>query len=305
MRTWRDDSRRTPPDRQGGGRPHGRGVARGCGARFRVARAGVALVAAAVGLACGTASEDEEVRLGRETARQVSAQMPPLDDPVVAGYVDSLGSAIARRTARAGLAWHFAVVDTDVINAFALPGGYVFVNRGLIARARTMSELAGVLAHEVEHVVRRHSVEQLRKAQRTQTGVSLVCSVTGWCEGAAARVGLQVGGSLLFARFGREAEREADAGAFGNVVRAGIDPRGMRTFFAQLAAEEEAGGGGGRVGAWFADHPGTGERVAEIERLLGAVPPDELAALRADDAGYQRVRARLAALPPAAAPTDR
>ena len=276
----------------------------------RALRYGLASLAAATGLACTTASEDEEVRIGRETAQQVNAQLPLLGDPLVAAYVDSLGSAIARRTSRGDLAWHFAVVNTDVVNAFALPGGYVYVNRGLLERARTMSELAGVLGHEVEHVVRRHSVEQMLKAQRAQTGVSLVCTLTNVCEGAAAQIGIQVAGSLLFARFGREDEREADAGAFQNVVRAGIDPRGMRTFFRTLAAEERASGGGADVvGAWFADHPGTVDRVAEIERMLAALSADELAALRADDDGYRRVRERLAALPaappPPAAPPGR
>lgn len=252
-------------------------------------------------LACGEPSEDEEVRLGREGAEQVSAQLPMLADPVVDGYVDSLGTAIARRTARADIDWHFAVVNTDVVNAFALPGGFIFVNRGLIERAETMGELAGVLAHEVEHVVRRHSVDQMQKAQRARTGVSLVCSLTNICEGTAAQIGIQVGGSLLFARFGRAAEQEADSGAFRNVIRAGIDPRGMRTFFGQLAAEERRAGGGDPVSAWFADHPGTGDRIADIERLLALVPEEKLAPLRADDAGYRLVRARLAALPPAPA----
>jgi predicted Zn-dependent protease len=274
--------------------------------RSRV-RPALACLGAAAALACGPTSEDDEVRLGREAAAQVTAQLPILDDPLVTAYVDSLGTAIARGTTRGDLAWHFAVVDTDVVNAFALPGGYIFVNRGLLDRAATMSELAGVLAHEVEHVVLRHGVEQARKAQRAQTGVSVVCSLTNVCERAGAQIGIQVAGSLLFARFGREAEREADAGAFANVRRAGIDPRGMRTFFGRLAAAERESGGGALVGAWFADHPGTGDRIAEIERMLAEVPPAELASQPADDAGYRRMRERLAALPaaPRAAPPGR
>jgi predicted Zn-dependent protease len=248
---------------------------------------------------CGDASEDEEVRLGQEAAQEVEAQLPLLDDPLVTAYVDSLGTAIARQTARRDLTWRFAVVNTNVVNAFALPGGFIYVNRGLLERAQTMSELAGVLGHEVEHVVRRHSIEQMQKAQRAETGVTLVCALTNVCSGAGAQIGIQVAGSLLFARFGRDAEREADAGAFANVQRAGIDPRGMRSFFRKLAAEEQAAGGGGMVGAWFTDHPGTEDRVAEITRMLGEVSADELASLAADDAGYRRVRARLAALPAA------
>ena len=274
--------------------------------RVRVRSLGAWLGALAV-LGCGPASEDEEARLGRDAAAEVDAQLPLLDDPVVTAYVDSLGRAIARQTARGDLAWRFAVVNTDVVNAFALPGGYIYVNRGLIDRAETMSELAGVLGHEVEHVVRRHGVDQAQKAQRAQTGVGLVCSLTNVCEGAGAQVGIQVAGSLLLARFGRAAEREADAGAFATVRRAGIDPRGMRTFFGRLAAEEGAAGRGAAVvTAWFADHPGTGDRIAEIERMLAAVPPAELASQRADDDGYQRMRERLAALPaPPPAPARR
>ena len=271
-------------------------------------RAVCAVLGALAALACGPTSDDEEARLGRDAAAQIDAELPLLDDPVVTAYVDSLGTAIARRTARGDLAWRFAVVNTDVVNAFALPGGYVYVNRGLIDRAATMSELAGVLGHEVEHVVRRHGVDQAQKAQRAQTGVGVVCALTNVCEGVGAQVGIQVAGSLLLARFGREAEREADAGAFANVRRAGIDPRGMRTFFGRLAAAEQRAGGAAAVGAWFADHPGTGDRIAEIERMLAAVPPAELGAQRADDAGYQRVRERLAALPappPSAAPPRR
>ncbi len=257
------------------------------------------LIAAAALVACGDATEDEEVALGRQAAAEIEAQLPLLEDPVVPAYVDSLGRAIAGRTARADLGWRFAVVNTAVVNAFALPGGFIYVNRGLLERADTMSELAGVLAHEVEHVVRRHSVEQMQKAQRTQTGVSLVCSLTNACEGAGARIGIQVAGSLLFARFGRDAEREADAGAFANVRRAGVDPRGTRSFFEKLAAEEREAGAGGAVGAWFADHPGTADRIAEIERMLAEVPADELASYQDDDDGFRRVRERLASLPPA------
>ena len=95
--------------------------------------------------------------------------------PSVDGYVNSLGQSIASRTSRADLQWQFAVVNTDVINAFALPGGFVYVNRGVLARASNESELAGVLAHEIEHVVRRHSVKQMEQAQQANVGVGLVC----------------------------------------------------------------------------------------------------------------------------------
>ncbi len=278
-------------------------------ARSRIAAtsrlaAALAVLGPAVGslAACGPVSQDQEVALGTQSAQQVNAQLPMLTDPLVDAYVDSLGRAIASRTSRADLAWHFAVVNTDVVNAFALPGGYIYVNRGVLTRARTMSELAGVLGHEIEHVVLRHSVRQMQKTQEAQAGVTIACMLTKVCTHPAAQAGINLAGTLAFARFSRTDERQADEGGFQNVLRAGIDPAGMLTFFETLAATEQAAGGGpSRVSAWFTDHPGTEDRIADIRRMLAAVPPADRQALATDDAGYRAVRARLRTLPPAPA----
>ena len=262
----------------------------------------VTLASGAAG--CGPVSQDQEVQLGADAARHVSAQLPLLADPLVDAYVDSLGRAIASRTARADLAWHFAVVNTDVVNAFALPGGYVYVNRGVLARARTMSELAGVLGHEIEHVVRRHSVRQMQQTQEAQVGVGIVCQLTTVCSHANARAGINLAGTLVFAKFSRADEQQADSGGFENVRRAGVDPTGMLTFFETLAAAEAAAGGGpSRVRAWFTDHPGTPTRITDIRRLLASVPVAERQGLATDDPGYAAVRARLQTLPPPVDPT--
>lgn len=264
----------------------------------------LALLGPAVGAlpGCGPVSQDQEVQLGADAAQRVSAQLPMLTDPLVDAYVDSLGRAIATRTARADLAWHFAVVNTEVVNAFALPGGYVYVDRGVLTHARTMSELAGVLGHEIEHVVLRHSVRQMQQTQEAQAGVTIACLLTKLCTHSAAQVGINLAGTLAFAKFSRTDERQADEGGFQNVIRAGIDPAGMLTFFETLAAAEQAAGGApSRVSAWFTDHPGTEDRIADIRRLLAAVPPAERQALATDDPGYQAVRARLRTLPSAPA----
>lgn len=268
--------------------------------RKRIVRGVIAAVCCASVAGCGPASQDEEVQIGAQEAQRINAQLPMLDDPVVAGFVDSLGRAIAARTSRADLQWHFAVVNTPVVNAFALPGGYIYVNRGVLEHARSMDELAGVLGHEIEHVVLRHSVRQMQKAQEAQTGVSIVCSLTRICEHTAAQVGIQVAGSLAFAKFSRQDEQAADSGGFQNVVASGIDPKGMLTFFEKLANEEQrAGGNAAAVIPWFTDHPGTQDRIAEIERMLETVPPSERRRLVADTPEYQAMRERLASLPPA------
>ncbi|HST08356.1 MAG TPA: M48 family metalloprotease, partial [Gemmatimonadaceae bacterium] len=112
-------------------------------------------IAAAVLLAgCGVSTQ-QEVQMGQQEAQQVSQQLPMVQDAYIQNYVNALGQRIASRTSRADLQWQFQVVNSDVVNAFALPGGFVYVNRGVLSRASNMSEIAGVLGHEIEHVVKR------------------------------------------------------------------------------------------------------------------------------------------------------
>jgi predicted Zn-dependent protease len=266
----------------------------------RGARSLTAVVAVAAAVGCASAvSQQEEVQIGQQTAAQVNAQLPMLRDAAIDGYVNSLGRSIASRTSRADLEWQFAVVNTDVINAFALPGGFVYVNRGVLARASNESELAGVLAHEIEHVVQRHSVKQMEQAQNANIGVTLACVLTRVCENQAAAAAIQVGGTAYFAKNSRDDEVQADEGGFQNMIRAGINPRGMLTFFQKLLAEEGSGGGG--VNAWFADHPGTQDRIADIQRMLDATPAAQLSSLRTDSPQFQAMKRRLAQLRPAPA----
>jgi predicted Zn-dependent protease len=122
--------------------------------------------------ACGV-SQQQEVQIGQQESAQIQQQLPLVQDAVINQYVTSLGNQIASHTSRADLQWQFYVVNTDVVNAFALPGGIVYVNRGVLERADRMDELAGVMGHEIEHVVRRHSVKQMEQMQGANVGVAL------------------------------------------------------------------------------------------------------------------------------------
>ncbi len=137
------------------------------------------LCAAVAGCAVST---QQEVQMGQQYSSQLNTTLPVIHDAEVDRYVNQLGDSIAHLTGRGDLDWHFFVVNTDVVNAFALPGGYIYVNRGVIERADKMDELAGVIGHEIGHVVKRHSVKQMQQQQGAKVGVALTCVLTNVCE---------------------------------------------------------------------------------------------------------------------------
>lgn len=251
-------------------------------------------------LAACSVSQDQEVALGRRNAEQVNAQLPLVTDAAVTGYVQQLGTTIARTTSRADLDWRFFVVDSKEVNAFALPGGFIYVNRGLIERAGSLDELAGALGHEIGHVVRRHSVQQMEKASGANIAVGLTCTLTRLCESNVARAAINVGGAALFARYSRHDEAEADSEAVVNVVRAGIDPRGIPRLFERLMEERRREPA--RIEAFFASHPLEEDRIRETERMISEIDPATLRGLSHDTPTYHEFQARLRALPPSPEP---
>ena len=254
--------------------------------------------AAALGVsACGV-SQQQEVQIGQQESAQIQQQLPLVQDAVINQYVTSLGNQIASHTSRADLQWQFYVVNTDVVNAFALPGGIVYVNRGVLERADRMDELAGVMGHEIEHVVRRHSVKQMEQMQGANVGVALACTLTNICSNQAAAAAINVGGTAIFAKFSRADEVQADEGGFQNVINAGISPEGMLSFFQKLLAEEQQSNNS-NVSSWFSDHPGTQDRIADIQRMLAQVPASQLRSLTTDTQAFQSMKRRVMSLPPA------
>jgi len=245
-------------------------------------------------------SQQQEVDLGASTAAQVSAELPLLRDEAVVRYISALGAQLTQVTDTRDLTWHFTVVDSKEVNAFALPGGWIYVNRGLIERASSMSELAGVMAHEIGHVTRRHSVEQMQQAQGADAGVVLLCTLTKVCESGAGQAAVGVGGSALFAKFSRSDEAEADAEAVATTVKAGISPYGIPSMFRVLLAERRTNPGA--LDAFFASHPLEEDRIAHTEAQIATYPASELQKLSKDTPAFQSFRRRLLAMPPSPAP---
>jgi predicted Zn-dependent protease len=258
---------------------------------------GIAITCSLV--ACGI-SQQQEVQMGQEYAQQINAQLPIVRDPELNRYINVLGDSIARLTSRRDLDWQFFIVDAKEVNAFAVPGGFVYVNRGLIERADQMDELAGVLGHEIGHVVRRHTVKQMEKAQGANVGVTLACILTSICNSQIAGAAINIAGGAVFARFSRQDEAEADAEGFNNVVRAGISPVGMVTMFQKLIAERKSRPGA--VESWFLTHPLEEDRIQAIQARINQLSRSQLASLGTDTRNFHSFKSRLQSLPPSPPP---
>ena len=252
-----------------------------------------ALAATLAGCAVST---QQEVELGANYASQINNQLPMVTDPEIVRYINLLGDSIAELSDERNLDWHFYVVDSREVNAFAVPGGFIYVNRGLIERTTKMSQLAGVLGHEIGHVIERHSVKQMQKAQGANMGLTLACVLTRVCESGVTQAAVQVGGGALFASFSRSDEAEADQVGIEYVTRAGIDPRGIPEMFRILIRERDNQPSGG-IDAWFRTHPMEEDRVAATERAIARIPAATLNRLTQDSPRYQTIKRRLTALP--------
>jgi beta-barrel assembly-enhancing protease len=244
--------------------------------------------------ACGISTQ-QEVQMGQQEAANINRQLPLVTDPEANRYMNLLGDQIASRTSRADLDWRFYIVDSREVNAFAVPGGFIYVNRGLIERTENMTELAGVLGHEIGHVVRRHTVRQMEKAQGANIGVTLACVLTNVCNSQIAQAGINIAGTAVFAKFSRSDENEADIEAVNNTTRAGISPRGIVTMFEKLIAERKQGRSA--VAGWFATHPGEEERIVAAQANINRIPAATLRSLTTNTTNYNNFRARIRSLP--------
>ncbi|HEY0020383.1 MAG TPA: M48 family metallopeptidase [Longimicrobium sp.] len=269
---------------------------------FRRTAAAACLCGAGVAAGCAPAvSTQQEVALGADYSAQINRQMPMLNDQATLNYVNQIGSQLAAIADPRGIRYHFYVVNSDVVNAFALPGGYVYLNRGLIERADNVSELAGVLAHEIGHVAERHSIEQLQRAQNANLGLNVLYGVLlGRNPSGVEQTAVQLGGGAMFAGYGRDAEREADRVGVAYLVRAGYNPNGMATFFEELLSMQQRQPS--RVEQWFSTHPTTQERVNNTRAIIAQTPGAQGGNLTTDTRAFQSFRSRVASLP---APPDR
>jgi predicted Zn-dependent protease len=258
----------------------------------------LACLGAAMLAACGV-SQQQEVEMGASNAAQIDTMLPLVRDAAINSYINTLGNELAHVTDTRNLTWHFTVVDSKEVNAFAIPGGWIYVNRGLIERAQNMSQVAGVLGHEIGHVTLRHTVEQMQQQQEVGMSEILACTLTKVCQGATATA-VDVANSALFARFSRTDEAEADAEGVKTTIRAGIDPRGIPEMFHILLEERKSNPSA--VDAFFASHPLEEARIQATQDQIAQYPADKLKGLTKDTPEFQAFRSRLQSLPPSPPP---
>lgn len=268
-------------------------------ARLPVAarHAGTVVACAALVVSCATnpvtgrrqlalISESQEIAMGREADKDVSESIGLYPDDRLQQYVQGLGSSIAARTERPGLPWTFRVVDDAAVNAFAIPGGFVYVTRGIMAYLNSEAELAAVLGHEIGHVTARHSVVQISQQQLAQMGLiaGMIASPKVAQFGGLAQMGL----GLMFLKFSRQDESEADRLGFRYMLGDGYDPREMVEVFRMLeGVSSQEVGAQGRLPQWLSSHPDPENRQAWASRSVASLNRD-LSGLKVARAPYVR-----------------
>ncbi|MGH9803889.1 MAG: M48 family metalloprotease, partial [Candidatus Acidiferrales bacterium] len=217
-------------------------------------------------------NQKQDVELGREASVDAEKQLPLLNDKRVDDYLNRLGQRLARVAPGYKYPYQFKAVNQNEINAFALPGGFLYLNRGTIEAAANESELAGVMAHEISHVALRHGTNQLSKAVLAQAPLALLGGALGGggsVVGSLAQLGIQVGFTGVFLKFSRTAETQADVLGTQILYDAGMDPQAMADFFSTLEKQSK----GGRPPEFFSSHPNPENRQKRIKEEIKNLGP--------------------------------
>ena len=235
-------------------------------------------------------SLNKEVNMGRQLAADVDRQGKFIDDPVVTEYVNRVGQNLALHS-DAKIPFTIKVLDSDDVNAFALPGGFLYVNKGAILAADSEAELAGVMAHEIAHVAARHGVEQASKATLANYAMIPLIFMTGGL-GYIAYQAAQIGVPLTFLKFSRNVETEADKLGAQYLWAAGYDPNNFLSFFEKLEKKEKRKPG--TLSKLFGSHPPTPDRIVKVHDLLAKFPDRDEYTISTSE--FTRVKGRLLAI---------
>ncbi len=236
-------------------------------------------------------SPQQDVEMGRQSAQQILHETPMLNDPPTVAYIQQLGAKLAAKASGERFPYQFQVVATREINAFALPGGFLFINAGTITAARNEGELVGVVAHEIAHAALRHGTNQASKQQLAQMGLGILGTIASIGSdnpnmGQAINTIGGLGANMLFLKYGRAAEKQADLEGARIMAEAGYDPRDMASFFKTLQSQ-----GGQGVPEMLSDHPDPGNRIQYINEAIPKLPviPNPVRT----SPGFEQIKSRL------------
>ena len=244
-------------------------------------------------------SVEQEIEIGRETNAEVRKQVPEVRDSQVTAYIRNIGERLARQASGPKYPYTFSMADYREINAFALPGGPIWIHRGVLHAATNESQVAGVLAHEVAHVAQRHAASQLTKGMMANLGLGLLGAVLGnGAGGSAAQAAAAFMTNGIFMKFSRDDEREADQVGLQLLRRAGWDARGMVELFEIL--QREAQRNPSSVETFFSSHPSPQDRIQRLQGEVARRPGGTR-----DSQQFQAIKARLQKMaPPRPMPTE-
>jgi len=250
-----------------------------------------------------TFNDGEEMAMGRKAAEETDKQMVLLDAPLLTAYLNNLGQKVARASRRTQLQYSFKIVNSGSVNAFSLPGGYIYVHRGLLGFVLNESELAGVVAHEVGHIVAYHSMNDVARRYWVDRGMYELQKAGLLSDQQMVDMLQRYGGPMLLfvdRKFSREEESEADMLGMYNAIRAGYDPQGLISALARLS---NFTGNPTLVEGLLMNHPLPGERVKALRAELQQNPPPK--GLEKDSLAFRTARLQLKALPPPPPPKKR
>ncbi len=231
-------------------------------------------------------SQDQEIAMGRQAAQQVNQTMGLYPDSNLQRYVNELGKKLAATSERPNLPWEFHIVNDPAVNAFALPGGFIYVTRGLLASVTNEAQLAGVIGHEIGHVTAQHQLHEMSKQQIASLGLAIGAAVSPTVNqfGGLISQGMQ----LLFLSYSRGDENQADQLGVRYMNRAGYDPHQMANVMAMLDQVTKQEGGSGTP-EWLQTHPNPGNREQHVEQLAAQIKPDSMGHQVVADAYLERL----------------
>jgi Zn-dependent protease with chaperone function len=249
-------------------------------------------------------TRDQELQLGKEAAAQVEREMEVVKNPEVETWLNQIGQRLAKTPQANAYPYYFKLVNDDSINAFALPGGPMYVHTGLIKAADNEAEVAGVLAHEMSHVALRHGAAQISKQQTWGSIFGVLGALGGalgtggectlWCQ--AVQMGAGLGGNSLLMKFSRGYERDADLNGARMMAAAGYNPIELPNFFEKLQAKMGSAGEPKGLALWMASHPANGSRIEYVSQDIQFYPKT---AYSSSTGNFSRVKQVVAGIPPA------